>query len=108
MMLRFALRKLNKCQEAIECYDKAISINPKYDKAWYNKGYVLHQLQKYNDAISCYDQALSININPLRLQRKADSLFELGKKSEAKQLYLSALEKGSNDKNYIQKQLSKL
>ncbi|CAD8214522.1 unnamed protein product [Paramecium pentaurelia] len=32
------LRKLNKYQEAIECYEKAISINPKYDKAWLNKG----------------------------------------------------------------------
>ncbi|CAD8166212.1 unnamed protein product [Paramecium pentaurelia] len=119
-----ALHNLNEYQEAIECYDKAISMNPKYDKAWYNKGlalnnlnkyqeafecydkaisinpkhdkarsYALHQLQKYYDALSCYDQALSITINPLRLQRKADSLFELGKKSEAKQFYLAALEK---------------
>ncbi|CAD8174781.1 unnamed protein product [Paramecium pentaurelia] len=118
-----ALNNLNKYQDAIECLDKAISINPKFDSAWNNKGsalnnlnkyqdaiecFALHKLQKYTDAISCYDQALSININPLRLQRKADSLFELGKKSEAKQFYLASLEKGSNDKIYIQKQLSKL
>ncbi|CAD8214280.1 unnamed protein product [Paramecium pentaurelia] len=103
-----ALYNLNKYQEAIECYDKAITINPIYDTAWSNKGYALHQLQIYTDAISCYDQALSISINSIRLQRKADSLFELGKKSEAKKFYLVALEQGSNDKNYIQKQLSKL
>ncbi|CAD8045608.1 unnamed protein product [Paramecium primaurelia] len=104
----WALNSLNKYQEAIECYDKAISFNPKYDFAWNNKGYALHKLQKYYDAISCYDQALSFRILPLRLQRKADSLFELGKKAEAKQCYLAALENGSNDKNYIQEQLSKL
>ncbi|CAD8116753.1 unnamed protein product [Paramecium primaurelia] len=88
-----ALNNLNKYQDAIECLDKAISINPKFDIAWSNKGYALHNLQKYTDAISCYDQALSININPLRLQRKADSLFELGKKSEAKQFYLAYIAK---------------
>ncbi|CAD8055916.1 unnamed protein product [Paramecium primaurelia] len=103
-----ALNNLNKYQDAIECYDEAISINPKYDKAWSNKGFALHKLQKYTDAISCYDQALSININHQRLKLKADSLFELGKKPEAKQFYEASLEQGSNDKIYIQKQLSKL
>ncbi|CAD8161821.1 unnamed protein product [Paramecium pentaurelia] len=68
---------LYKYKEAIECYDKAISINPKYDAAWSQKGYALHQLQKYNDAISCYDQALSIHINTLRLQRKGLKLIQI-------------------------------
>ncbi|CAD8215553.1 unnamed protein product [Paramecium octaurelia] len=36
--LGFTLDKLNKYQEAIECYDKAIAINPKFDNAWNNKG----------------------------------------------------------------------
>ena len=29
---------LKKYKEAIECYDKAIEINPKYVNAWFNKG----------------------------------------------------------------------
>ncbi|CAD8214482.1 unnamed protein product [Paramecium octaurelia] len=103
-----ALNKLNKYQEAIECYDKAITINPKHDSALSNKGLTLHKLKKYKNAIICYDQALSVSITPLNLLRKADSLFELGNKQEAKQYYLDALQYGSTRKDYIQKQLQQL
>ncbi|CAD8115148.1 unnamed protein product [Paramecium primaurelia] len=103
-----ALSNLNQHYEAIQCYDKAISINPKNDNAWSNKGFSLIQLKRYKDAIDCYDKALSICINPSRLKRKADSLLELGKKEEAKQVYMAALKLGSNEKDFIQKQLSKL
>ncbi|CAK60700.1 unnamed protein product, partial (macronuclear) [Paramecium tetraurelia] len=102
------LNDLNKYLEALECYDKAISINPKCDIAWSNKGFALHNLKKYQDAVDCYDKALSICINPLRLKRKADSLFELQQKEEAKKLYQDALNKGSNERDYIQRQLAKL
>ncbi|CAD8131391.1 unnamed protein product [Paramecium sonneborni] len=103
-----ALRKLQKYYEAIDCYDKAIQINSKYNIAWNNKGYSLHQLKKYKDAIVCYDQRLSICPDPVTLKLKADSLFELGNKREAKLCYITALEKGSNEKDFIKKQLSKL
>ncbi|CAK77044.1 unnamed protein product (macronuclear) [Paramecium tetraurelia] len=103
-----SLINLNKYQEAVVCFDKAFSINPKNENVWSNKGFALHNLKKYKDAIICYDKALSISITSLRLQRKADSLFELENKQEAKKAYLDALEKGSNNKNYIEKQLSKL
>ncbi|MFQ5862912.1 MAG: tetratricopeptide repeat protein, partial [Candidatus Brocadiales bacterium] len=33
-----ALGQLGRDQEAIKCYDKALEIDPKYAKAWYNKG----------------------------------------------------------------------
>ncbi|CAK86537.1 unnamed protein product, partial (macronuclear) [Paramecium tetraurelia] len=113
-----ALYDLKKYQEAIECYDKAISINPNNDNALSNKGLSLHSLKKYQDAITCYDQALSICINPVRLRDKgisfkfnfylADSLFELQLRQEAKRFYLDALRQGSNDKEYINRQLAKL
>ncbi|CAD8095067.1 unnamed protein product [Paramecium primaurelia] len=128
-----ALYNLNKYQEAIECYDKVISINSKHDNTWSNKGklyqnsgFALHNFEKYVEAISCYNVALSIKINPLRLQLKGiqvfslnitDSLkrlnknfeiFQIWKISEAKKFYEAALKQGSNDKNYINKKLSKL
>ncbi|CAD8129036.1 unnamed protein product [Paramecium sonneborni] len=102
------VNNLNKYQEAIDCYDKSIAIIPKNDMACSNKGYALHNLKNNIDAILFYDKALSIKITSLRLMRKADSLFELGKKQEAKQFYQAALVKGSNDKVYIQKQLQML
>ncbi|CAK91023.1 unnamed protein product (macronuclear) [Paramecium tetraurelia] len=61
--LGYALSKLNKYQDAIECYNKAISINPNYDVIWYHKGNVLNNLNQHYEAIECYDKAISINPN---------------------------------------------
>lgn len=49
--------------EAIKCYDKAISIDPSYAVAWYNKGTALHDLRRYKDAIYCYDKAIERDPN---------------------------------------------
>ena len=43
--------KLNKPEEALSCYDEALTINPKFLDAWYNKGDKLDVLGKYNEAI---------------------------------------------------------
>ncbi|CAD8188872.1 unnamed protein product [Paramecium octaurelia] len=59
-------RKFQKYQEAIDCFDKAVSINPildqtlsNKDKFKYNLSLALHKLKKYADAILCFDQAIS-------------------------------------------------
>ena len=57
--------------EAINCFDKALKINPSYARAWNNKGIVLAKLGKYNEAITYYDRALDINpSNELALKKK--------------------------------------
>ena len=49
-------------EEAIECYDEAIAINPQYLEAWYNKGNSLAEgLGRHEEAIECYDEAIAIN-----------------------------------------------
>ncbi|CAD8145683.1 unnamed protein product [Paramecium pentaurelia] len=75
------LSKLKKYQEAIKCYEKAISINPK-ESAWSNKdklinnsGATLHKLKNYKDAVQCQDQALSIYTKSIRLKRKGTPLL---------------------------------
>ncbi len=47
---------------AIENYDRAISLNPKYTKAYYNRGVVQDKFGQYEAAITDYDKA--INLNP--------------------------------------------
>jgi len=42
-----ALAYLKKYEQAIECYDKAIEIDPKYVYAWNGKGNALAYLKKY-------------------------------------------------------------
>ena len=57
-----ALTNLNKYEEAIKAYDKAIEINPQYSMAWNNKGAVLYnKLGKVDEAIKAYDKAIEID-----------------------------------------------
>jgi tetratricopeptide (TPR) repeat protein len=55
---RFILYGFGRYTEAIECYDKALAINPKQDNALFNKGNALDRLEKYDEAIECYDKAI--------------------------------------------------
>ena len=52
---------LNKSDEAIKPFDKAIEINPQDSKAWNNKGLDLRKLGKYDEAIKAYDKAIENN-----------------------------------------------
>ncbi|MHC1597395.1 MAG: protein kinase domain-containing protein, partial [Methermicoccaceae archaeon] len=56
-----ALAKRGRYEDAIECYDKALKIDPKDADAWKKKGNALDELGRYEDAIECYDEALKID-----------------------------------------------
>ena len=54
------LLNLQRYEEAIKLYDKAISINPEYHEAWHNQGTALANLQRYIEAIASFDKAILI------------------------------------------------
>jgi serine/threonine protein kinase len=54
------LFNLQRYQEAIASYDKAIAIKPKDHEAWHNRGVALDRLKKYEEAITSYDKAIAI------------------------------------------------
>lgn len=56
-----ALYKLGKYDEAIECYDEAIEINPEDAVAWKFKGTALYELKRYDEAIKYFDKAIEID-----------------------------------------------
>ena len=58
-----AMHYLKKYKEAIECYYKAIQINPNYADTFNNKGSSLQNLNKYNEAIECYDRVIQLKPN---------------------------------------------
>lgn len=52
---------LNRYEEAIDYYSKAIEINPLYEKAFINKGIILAKLMAFDEALYAFDMALEIN-----------------------------------------------
>ena len=46
---------------AIDCYRKAIQINPQYSMAYYNLGVALGSINKTEEAIDCFRKAIQIN-----------------------------------------------
>jgi len=55
------LLKEGKYSEAIECFDKAIAIDPNYKEAWNGKGVTLLLQGNYSEAIECFDKAIAID-----------------------------------------------
>lgn len=61
--LATVFQEQNKIEEAIDMYEKAISINPNYEKAYYNLGRAFQEQNKLHKAITMYEKAISINFN---------------------------------------------
>lgn len=57
----YALRKLDRYEEALSCYEQALLDNPTAAQIWYHKGYVLVNLNRLNEALTCYDHAIENN-----------------------------------------------
>jgi|GEM_PF-1171178 len=55
------LAKSSKYQEAIELYEKAISINQSYPDPWIGKGNAYLSLKQFNDSIAAFDKVLAID-----------------------------------------------
>jgi tetratricopeptide (TPR) repeat protein len=83
------LEQGNKClekekfTEAIEFYEKALSLNPQFSMAWNNKGLTLRQVNLNEEAISNFDKAIVIDNNILAWKNKIATLQEIGEHEKA-------------------------
>jgi tetratricopeptide (TPR) repeat protein len=74
----FVLYKLQRYEEAIASYDRAIEFNALDAEAWGNRGGVLLMLQRYEEAIASFDKAIQIQPNfPLAIHNRAQALNQL-------------------------------
>ncbi|MBW2603506.1 MAG: tetratricopeptide repeat protein [Deltaproteobacteria bacterium] len=61
--LAIVLQALNRTDEAIQCYRRAINLNPEFFEAYFNLGTLLQSMDKSADAIQCYRNTLKLNEN---------------------------------------------
>lgn len=74
-----ALQDQGKNTEAIESYDNAIEIDPKYVGAWHMRGLAFSKLGNFGEAIKSYDKAIEISARyPDIWQDRGFALYELG------------------------------
>jgi len=52
---------LKKFDKAIECYQKALEINPRFSNAWFGMGATYFDLKLFKKAIICYKKTLKID-----------------------------------------------
>jgi tetratricopeptide (TPR) repeat protein len=51
---------LNKREDAITSYDKALQIDPGYAEAWFNKGMVLKKMGQSKEATQCIEKSINL------------------------------------------------
>jgi len=80
-------------KEAIASFDRALEINPNYDRAWNSRGVVLDDLGRYEEAIASYDRAIEINpVYDYPWNNRGVALRNLGRYEEAIASYDRAIE----------------
>ena len=81
-----------KDSEAIECYDKAIAVDPTYFDAWNNKAFILSGLGRYDEAIVCWDRAIALKPTSAETwYNKGGDLYAQNKYGEAIVCYDKAI-----------------
>ena len=89
---------LGKYSNAIENYNKSISINPKNSEAYNNKGLCLKKMGDFEGALENYKLALKINPNFLDLYNNIGNLYyELKSFKDAEKIWYDGLKVSPND-----------
>lgn len=80
----YSLMNLNRHQEALIVFDRALEINPNDFASWYNKGKLFRDLKRPIDALFAYDRVLDLIPNLSRaLLGKGNALCDLERYEES-------------------------
>jgi len=92
-MLGIALGYLGEIEDALECFDKAIKIDPGDESAYVNKGWSLHHMGRDKESIICYEKAKEINENSSIIwDNYGVAYFALGEYKRAIECYTKAID----------------
>jgi serine/threonine protein kinase len=96
----FSLNNIGRYEEAIDCLDKAISMNPNIAEVWCNKGLALVNWGKYAEAINTLISALERQIESSGMWCNLGLAYDrIGNKEQAFKAYQRAIEFDPN--NYM-------
>jgi CHAT domain-containing protein/tetratricopeptide (TPR) repeat protein len=88
---------LNRYEEALACYNKALKIKSDDPDIWYNRGKALLHWGRYGDAIASYDSALALAPQYIAAWNgKGNALRSLDRDEEAIKAYDHALQLSEN------------
>ncbi len=85
-----AISSLGKVQEAIECYENYVKIQPDVQKGWFMLARKFEKEGRFKDAVICYDMYLKLNPND------ADGWFNRGNVLNRMRNYLQAAQSYSH------------
>ena len=78
------LAKLKRFDDALASYDRALTLQPTYAEALYNRGNTLRELKRLNDALESYDRAISVRPDDANaLSNRGVTLHDLKRFDEA-------------------------
>jgi tetratricopeptide (TPR) repeat protein len=91
------LMKLDKAEEALDCLDEILVLDPGNAEALVKKGAALERLQRTQGAIECYDRAIAQDSTLIMAYLyKAGLLNRMERHSEALACYEQALKPGKS------------
>jgi tetratricopeptide (TPR) repeat protein len=98
-----ALESLNRHDEALFCFNKALEIEPYHAKALMNKGVSLKRLGRLQEALECFEKVIAKNYGfVLALYNKAATLQELGNHKEATEVFRDIVTNHPNTPQAVQ------
>ena len=78
---------------ALDLYNRSISADPKYTRAWIEKGNVLVKLNRTSEAISSFDSALALENNlAIVWNSRGEALMTMGNFTQARDSFDKALQ----------------
>lgn len=96
------LNELNRYDQAINSYDRAIALKPSSAEYYFGKGVALHKLGQYLESLTQYDQAISIKADYAdAFYHKGITLYEQKKYKKALVQINSAIKIDSRKSEYF-------
>jgi len=84
-------------EDAINCFETALKLNPSNDYAWGGKALALDYMKRYKEALECYDKALGCNPNnAITWHNRGLTLASLQMLKESIESFERAIELNSN------------